>query len=240
MDYVSKWVEVVALPSNNAKVVVKFIRKHIFTRFGTPRAMISDGEVSNKEVKQILQKTVNAQRKDWADKFDDALWAYRTVYKTPIETSPYRMVFGKACQLPANLEHKAYWAIKKLNLDAELAGRKRITQLHELEEFRLYAYKNAKLYKPKTKRWHDKHIVSRTFEPGQLVFLFNSKLKLFPRKLRSKWSDPFEVVRMTQHGAVGLKNKDKSFTFLVNGQRVKHYFGNDVDCELQVLTLNDE
>lgn len=186
VDYVSKWVEVVALPSNDSRVVIKFIKKHIFTRFGTPRAIISDGgkhfinhlvknllakyesrhkvattyhpqtsgqvEVSNRKVKQILQKTVNAQRKDWSDKLDDALWAYRTAYKTPIGTSPYHIVFRKACHLSAELEHQAYWAIKKLNLDPELAGKKRVNQLHELEEFRLHAYENAKLYKEKTKR----------------------------------------------------------------------------------------
>jgi len=86
-------------------------------------------------------------------------------------------------------------------------------------------YENAKLYKEKTKRWHEKHIVSHTFEPGQLVLLFNSRLKLFLEKLRSKWGGSFEVVRMTQHGVVEPRNKDKSSTFLVNGQRVNTISG---------------
>ncbi|XP_049345461.1 uncharacterized protein LOC125809980 [Solanum verrucosum] len=147
---------------------------------------------------------VNAQRKDWSEKLDDAFWEYRTAYKTPIGTSPYHIVFGKTCHLSAKLEHQAYWAIKKLNLDLELAGRKRVDQLHELEEFRLHAYENEKFYKQKMKRWHAKHIIPRTFTLGEKILLFNSRLRLFTRKLRSKWSGPIEVVRMTQHGAVEL------------------------------------
>ncbi|XP_015168573.1 uncharacterized protein [Solanum tuberosum] len=147
------------------------------------------------------------------------------------------MVFGKSCHLPAQLEHQAYW--EKLNLDLELAGRKRVDQLHELEEFRLHAHENAKLYKEKTKMWHDKHIVPHTFTLGEKVLLFNSRLRLFLEKLRSKWSGSFEVARMTQHGVVELK-VENGLTFLVNGQRVKHYFGEDSDCNWEALELNDE
>ncbi|XP_055835144.1 uncharacterized protein LOC129903617 [Solanum dulcamara] len=150
------------------------------------------------------------------------------------------MVFSKVCHLPVELEHQAYWAINKLNLDLVLARRKQLDQLHELEEFRLHAYENAKLYKEKTKQWHDKHIVTQNFKPGQKVVLFNSRLKLFPGKLRSKWSGPFEVVHMTLHGAVELWNTMKKSIFLVNGQRVKHYFGEDVDGDEKAIEQEDE
>ncbi|GJU24710.1 reverse transcriptase domain-containing protein [Tanacetum coccineum] len=260
VDYLSKWVEAKALPTNDARVVCKFL-KTLFSRFGAPRAIISDRgthfcndqftkvmlkygvthrlstayhpqtsgqvEVSNRGLKRILERTIGENRASWSDKLDDALWAFRTAYKTPIGCTPYKLVYGKACHLPIELEHKAYWALKQANFDLSTAGDHRKVQLNELNELRDHAYENSLIYKEKTKRIHDSKIKNRVFNVGDRVLLFNSRLKIFSGKLKSRWSGPFTITQVFPYGTVELSQANGP-NFKVNGHRVKHYFGGDV------------
>nr|GFA58240.1 reverse transcriptase domain-containing protein [Tanacetum cinerariifolium] len=148
-------------------------------------------EVSNRRLKRILERTVGENRTSRSDKLDDALWAFRTAYKTPIGCTPYKLVYETSCHLRIELEHRAYWALKHVNFDLKTVGDHRKLQLNKLSELRDQAYENSVIYKERTKKLHDSKIKNRIFNVGDQVLLFTSRLKIFSRKLKTRWSGLF-------------------------------------------------
>ncbi|KAJ9535255.1 hypothetical protein OSB04_un001653 [Centaurea solstitialis] len=225
VDYVSKWAEAKASPTNDAKVVVDFV-KSLVCRYGCPKAIISDrgthfanyllektlkrygvhhrfstayhpqangqAENTNRALKRILEKTVDNNPKIWSQKLEDALWAYRTTYKMPIGSTPYRMLYGKACHLP----------------------------------FESLAYENSKIFKEQRKKWHDVHLKEvKVFKEGDKVLMYQTRFKFSPGKLKSRWIGPYVVLKAYPSGYVDLMTERGSFK--VNGHRLKLYNEND-------------
>nr|GEU93449.1 reverse transcriptase domain-containing protein [Tanacetum cinerariifolium] len=207
VDYLSKWVEAKALPINDARVVVKFL-KSLFSRFGTPKAIIS-----------------NRGTYFCNDQFAKVMFKYGVTHHLSIAYHP--QTSGQMEVTNRELEHKAYWALKHANFDLKTAGDHCKLQLNELHELRDQAYENSLIYKERTKKLHDSKIKNRIFNVGDQVLLFNSRLKIFSGKLKTHWSGPFTITKVYLYGTAKLAHADGSNS-KVNCHRLKHYYGGDV------------
>ncbi|GJS22642.1 reverse transcriptase domain-containing protein [Tanacetum coccineum] len=256
VDYVSKWAEAQALPMNDARVVISFLKK-LFCHFRIPKTLISDRETHfcNKIMEKTMKRysvnhrfstSYHPQMSGQAEntnralkrifkktvKDNPAVWSRKLddalwAYKTPTGTTPYKLIYGKNWHLPFEIEYRAYWALKNCNLDLIAAGEKIMFQLHELDEFRHQAYENSHLYKARTKIWHDRKLKMRKeFKHGNKFMLFHSKYKFKQPKLRSRWLGPYAVKHQYPSGYVELYGKNDK-TFIVNGHRLKLYHEED-------------
>ncbi|GJQ99337.1 reverse transcriptase domain-containing protein [Tanacetum coccineum] len=178
----------------------------------------------------MLERSVGYNPKDWLEKLNDALWAFRTAYKTLTWCTPFRLVYGKACHLPIEIEHKAHWVLKQCNMDLTLARKRRLMQLNiPNREWRLREYEEFTI--DRQENGNDSKLRGdKDFKVGNKVLLYNSRLKMYPGKLKSKWRGLNIVKKVYPYGAIEIIDKN-GFNFKVNGQRLKKYYKGNIDEE---------
>lgn len=177
-------------------------------------------EVTNRELENIITKTVYFRKSDWSDKSDEAVWAYNTTWKTTTGFSPYELVYGKILVMPIEFELTTW----DVGIDLSKAMTSRISQLNRLDEMRIDALQHTELIQNQRKLWHDKHIVSRQFKKGDWALLFDSRFQEFKEKIHTRWLGPYQISQVYDNGAVQLVPIDgEKKMMLVNGHRLKLY-----------------
>nr|GFB64318.1 reverse transcriptase domain-containing protein [Tanacetum cinerariifolium] len=199
---------------------------HYRASYTAKKVFDSEHQRLSSAIEELTFEMTNSQESWQSTELPIVYLQHTTPKQVAVGCTPYRLVYGKACHLPLELEHKAYWALKHANFDLKTAGDHRKLQLNELNELRDQAYENSLIYKGRTKKLHDDKIKNRIFNVGDQVFLFNSRLKIFSGKLKSRWSGPFTISEIYPYRTAKLIHPD-GCNFKVNCLRLKHYHGGD-------------
>ncbi|XP_042059452.1 uncharacterized protein LOC121803944 [Salvia splendens] len=232
VEYVSRWVEAIPTKTNDSKDVTAFVRKNIFSRFGTPSALISDGgsHFNNRWLNNVLDKYGVKDRV--TSPYHPQANGQTKLANREIKSVLQKTVSTNRKDWALSLDD-ALWAIKKLNQDFQKAGEKRRLFLNEMDEFLMEAYDSSSTYKERMKAYHDRMISPRELTLEDAVLLHNSRLSLFPGKLKSKWTGPCMIKKIYDSGKIELLASD-GMLFQANGRRVKKYYSSDKVIEEEV------
>ena len=208
------------------KLAATLNNHHIHHKITTPYHPQANGQVenSNKIIESILTKTVASHRRDWAARLPEALWAYRTTWRSTTGYSPYHLVFGKQPIFPIEFEIQTLRTAQEVGLDLSEVQKNRLQQINELDETRLAALQNTALIQHQRAKWHDALIKNKIFHEGDWALLYDSRFQNFPGKLQTRWLGPYEIQKVHENGTLTLITIDGSgYTFKVNGHRVRLY-----------------
>ncbi|KAG9447255.1 hypothetical protein H6P81_013383 [Aristolochia fimbriata] len=231
-DYFSKWAEAAAYREVKAATVVDFIRTQIIYRYGVPRYIMTDNanglaEAFNKTLCKILKKTIGANKRSWDEKLGEALWAYRTSFRTPTQSTPYSLVYGTEAVLPLEVQLPSLRIAMREGLTTEECAQLRLAELESLDEQRLEAQQRLECYQSRMTRAFNKKVRLRSFQKGDLVLavrrpmLFTSKTG---GKFAPKWEGPYVVQEAYTNGAYKLVTANGSELPITNGKFLKRFF----------------
>ncbi|XP_057819044.2 uncharacterized protein LOC131032133 [Cryptomeria japonica] len=181
-------------------------------------------EVTNKELENILTKTIALHKRDWAMRLPEAVWAYHTTWKTTTGLTPYELIYGKKAVLPIEFEIKTLQTALQLSLSLSDAQKDCIVQLHSLDELHQDALFHTEVIQKQRALWHDRHIRQRSFQPRDWALLYDSRFQDFKGKFHTRWLGPYEVEHVYDNSAIQLCTVDSKWRkLLVNGHRLKLY-----------------
>eukprot|EP00253_Pinus_taeda_P028534 PITA_28534 len=202
------------------KIAATLNSYHVQHKITTPYHPQANGQVesSNKIIEAILTKTIASHRCDWAARLLEALWAYRTTWRSTTDYSPYQLVFGKQPIFPIEFEIQTLRTTQEVSLDLTKAQINRLQQINELEEIRLSALQNTALIQQQRSKWHDALIKNKFFHEGDWALLYDSRFQDFPGKLQTRWLGPYEIQKVLDNGTLSLITIDGSgYAFKANG-----------------------